>query len=144
MNKMKCPFCKLLENEVSDETFVCQMQSGSLYVHRDQSFRGRCIFILNTHIEDLTQLDIEQFTKFGEEMLIIAKSIKRVFRPALINYAVLGNGIQHLHWHIIPRYEDDSNWGSPPWPHGRKFLTTEEYGELSKMIYADLGRARNG
>lgn len=144
MNKMNCPFCKLLKSEAKDETFVCQMQSGSLYVHRDQSFRGRCLFILNTHIEDLTQMDIDQLSKFGEEMFIIAKSVKRIFHPALINVALLGNGIQHLHWHIIPRYEDDPNWGSPPWPHGDKVLASEEYNELSKMIYSDLGSVRNG
>ena len=143
MNKTNCPFCKLLGKKDNDETFVCQMQSGSLYVHRDQCFRGRCIFILNTHIEEVTHMDMDQFSKFSDEMLIIAKSIKRIFRPALINVALLGNGIQHLHWHIIPRYENDPNWGKPPWPHGHKFLTAEEYNELSRVIYSDLGSVGN-
>lgn len=33
-----------------------------------------------------------------------------------MNYASLGNVVAQLDWHIIPRYEDDGNWGGPPWP----------------------------
>jgi ATP adenylyltransferase len=144
MSNTGCELCKLLENEVDSETFICHMPSGSLFIHRDQSYRGRCIFVLNTHIEELTELPLEQFINFSREMRTIAKSIKTVFNPARINYAILGNAIGHLHWHIIPRYKDDSNLGKPPWPHERRFLKTEEYKDLSTVIARSLGFGDNG
>ena len=29
--------------------------------------------------------------------------------------ASLGNVVQHLHWHVIPRFEDDAHFPAPVW-----------------------------
>jgi diadenosine tetraphosphate (Ap4A) HIT family hydrolase len=44
-----------------------------------------------------------------------------------MNVEVFGNQISHLHWHIIPRYENDRRWGGPIW------TTTEEEMEIINL-----------
>jgi len=36
-------------------------------------------------------------------------------QPTKINLASLGNQVPHLHWHIIPRYEDDPFFPESIW-----------------------------
>ena len=34
--------------------------------------------------------------------------LEKTFKPAHMNYSLLGNYFPHLHWHLIPRYKDKS------------------------------------
>jgi diadenosine tetraphosphate (Ap4A) HIT family hydrolase len=36
-------------------------------------------------------------------------------RPRRINYECLGNVVAHVHWHLVPRYEDDPAPTRPIW-----------------------------
>jgi len=35
--------------------------------------------------------------------------------PTKMNLASLGNQTPHLHWHLIPRFADDSHFPNPVW-----------------------------
>ncbi len=136
---MECRFCELLK-ENNNDTFICKMKHGSLYLNFNQIFFGRTMYIFHQHIEDMTCIDTDNFFEVDKEIITVAKAIKKIFKPQLVNVASLGNHVQHLHWHIIPRYFDDPNWGNPPWPHGEKLLTSSEYRELSRKIQLELKR----
>ena len=139
---MNCKFCDLLK-ENNNETFICKMGYGSLYLNINQIFRGRSIYIFHEHIKDVTFIDIDKFADVDREIIIVSKVLKKIFKPQLMNVASLGNHVQHLHWHIIPRYSDDPNWGNPPWPHGEKILTPPEYKKLTEEIYQELKQSLN-
>ena len=52
--------------------------------------------------------------------------------------ASLGNKTPHLHWHIIPRYEDDNHfpgaiWSAPKKNNSTEFNQKEERDFISKM-----------
>lgn len=130
----ECALCSVVEQAHNDPTYVCRLRTGSLFVNHDQHFPGRCLFVLNQHCEDLGELKGEQFCHYLGEMRVVAKALAGLFHPDLMNYAMLGNGVRHLHWHLIPRYEGDSNWGGPPWPHAESLLTKAEYRELARTI----------
>lgn len=112
-----CIFCELLANAETDPTFIIKLRYGTLFVNRNQHYQGRCLHILNQHHENFHAVDDELFMGFNHEIKMIGKVLHDLFAPDLINYALLGNHIQHVHWHIIPRYKNDSNWGNPPWPY---------------------------
>jgi diadenosine tetraphosphate (Ap4A) HIT family hydrolase len=48
-------------------------------------------------------------------MALVAEAMFRAFRPAKLNYELLGNTEPHLHWHLIPRYRDDPKPKIPVW-----------------------------
>jgi len=42
-----------------------------------------------------------------------AAAVQRAFDPDKINYAVYGDLVPHLHYHIVPKYRDGACWGKP-------------------------------
>ena len=49
---------------------------------------------------------------FSEEP---ADFVAKALQPAKVNLAALGNMVPHLHWHVIPRFADDSHFPQPVW-----------------------------
>jgi diadenosine tetraphosphate (Ap4A) HIT family hydrolase len=43
----------------------------------------------------------------------VARAINAAFAPCHLNYDLLGNGVPHVHTHIVPRYLDDASPGTP-------------------------------
>jgi diadenosine tetraphosphate (Ap4A) HIT family hydrolase len=37
-----------------------------------------------------------------------------------VNVASLGNVVPHVHWHVVPRFHDDSHFPSPVWCAARR------------------------
>jgi diadenosine tetraphosphate (Ap4A) HIT family hydrolase len=75
------------------------------------------------HVAEPTELSREEAIGYWFEVLAVARAIERLYEPAKLNIEILGNGVPHLHSHVVPRYLHDPNPGYPP-----KFLdeVTEE------------------
>jgi diadenosine tetraphosphate (Ap4A) HIT family hydrolase len=43
----------------------------------------------------------------------VARALEAVFRPVKLNLMTLGNGVPHLHTHVVPRYPGDPAPGGP-------------------------------
>ena len=52
---------------------------------------------------------------FSEDLHAAARAVTAVCAPDHVNVASLGNLMPHLHWHIVPRYKSDPQWGRPVW-----------------------------
>ena len=45
----------------------------------------------------------------------------------------------HLHFHLVPKYQDRFEWGTPfAMNPGKTYLTEEEYGDMIEKIKAAL------
>jgi diadenosine tetraphosphate (Ap4A) HIT family hydrolase len=42
-------------------------------------------------------------------------AVRAVMQPDKINLASFGNVVPHLHWHVTPRWADDSHFPAPIW-----------------------------
>ena len=95
-----CPFC---ENRF-EEYKIKRYNYWTLYINYEQPYLGRCNLVLNRHLEDFSQISLQQ----REELWLLLKKLKKIldllFNPDLYNYSSLGNVTRHLHLHIIPRY----------------------------------------
>jgi diadenosine tetraphosphate (Ap4A) HIT family hydrolase len=80
-----------------------------------QFYHGYCLLISRQHAAELFALDPLVRSGYLEEMTLLAKAIHEVFKPHKINYELLGNQVPHLHWHLFPRYLEDSDHLSPVW-----------------------------
>jgi diadenosine tetraphosphate (Ap4A) HIT family hydrolase len=111
----ECSFCALLEAG-DHATRIVEFEHSVAFLTLDQSHPGRCVLILRRHLDHFHELPDELFLAFGREMRRLDAALRRAFEPDRMNHAVLGNRIAHVHWHLIPRYRGESNWGAPPWP----------------------------
>src|SRR5438132_6069866 len=99
---------------------------------------------LKWHDEELYQLTDKNRKSFLEDMSRVAAALAKTFNPDKMNYELLGNGMPHLHWHLVPRYKTDPLWGRPIWTGSvrRKRLARQEYESLVKQVQSHLRQSK--
>ncbi len=133
MNGAHCPLCAPRPTADRFKIEIAQLTVSTLYLDRDQQYRGYSVLIFDPrHATGIEQLTPEEHAAFTGDLHRSAKAIYEAFRPDLMNYASLGNGIPHAHWHIIPRYESDPRWGYPVWA-----TAVEELEAPQKVLLSD-------
>ncbi|MDR1933712.1 MAG: HIT family protein [Spirochaetales bacterium] len=110
MKDTNCRYCTKGEDIAG---IVADLEVSTLYLTKDQSYKGRCILALNDHKTELFQLDPEELQAFSRDMARASKALFEVFRPGKINYAAFGDTYPHVHFHLVPKYEGGKSWGSP-------------------------------
>jgi diadenosine tetraphosphate (Ap4A) HIT family hydrolase len=136
--KPECWICKTLLEPANLIFFESRISVGKL--NPDQFFKGYSFVTLKTHEEELYQMTERSRKHFLEDMSRVATALAKTFNPDKMNYELLGNGMPHLHWHLIPRYKTDPMWGRPIWTGARRRqrLTREEYDGLVKQLQSQL------
>ena len=125
----RCPVCQNIEQIRANNNpfFVKEMKSGYVVVCHHQFYRGYMLFMSKEHKKELHELDMAVRKTFLIEMSLVAEAIYRAFRPRKLNYELLGNTVAHLHWHLIPRYEEEINIRQPIWSVDSKIRCAEKY-----------------
>jgi diadenosine tetraphosphate (Ap4A) HIT family hydrolase len=112
-----CPFCQKLAtlNELPADELVIELPHSAVLLGHWQAYHGYCIVVARRHCREIFELDPVERRSYFEEMCLVARAINECFRPHKLNYELLGNQVPHLHWHLFPRYEDDSETLKPVW-----------------------------
>src|SRR5919109_1812206 len=102
----------------------------------DQLFKGYSFVTLKWHEVELYNLVEKDRKHFLDDMSIVAAALGKALQPDKMNYELLGNGMPHLHWHLVPRYSSDPMWGRPIWAgnRGKKRLSQDGYAQLIAQI----------
>ncbi len=66
-------------------------------------------------LRDLHDLSADDLASATAEIVRASQALERLFQPAKINVAALGNMVPQLHIHVIARFEDDPAWPKPVW-----------------------------
>ncbi|MDH4114713.1 MAG: HIT family protein [Burkholderiaceae bacterium] len=81
----------------------------------DADFPGFARVIWNDHVREMTELDAGSRHCLMQAVFAVESAQRETLAPAKINLASLGNVTPHLHWHVIPRFIDDSHFPQPVW-----------------------------
>jgi diadenosine tetraphosphate (Ap4A) HIT family hydrolase len=65
------------------------------------------------HVAEPTELSDEEAAGFWGEVAHVARGVAARRRPVKMNWLSLGNGVPHLHVHLVPRPADDARAGGP-------------------------------
>jgi diadenosine tetraphosphate (Ap4A) HIT family hydrolase len=114
---MACIACERIERikQKRDPEFVAELPESYVTLADEQAYRGYCILYLKTHEERLEALPLERQVRLWEDVTQVAGALGAEVAPRRINYACLGNFVTHVHWHVIPRHEDDPEPLHPIW-----------------------------
>lgn len=124
--------------------FVRSLQVSSLYLDRNQNYRGHCLLIFDPrHAARIDQLTGTEWSALSRDLYIAESAIFQALSPDHINVESLGNVVPHLHWHITPRYIADDRWGGAIWTSrpeemARKPLMDAEYRQLAEAIDREI------
>lgn len=105
-----CPLCSPVGEKVlfkNDLFRVIQVD--------DANYPGYFRVIVNEHIKEMSQLNLEDQVRIISVLSEIEKIVLEKMKPIKINWAQLGNMVPHLHWHLIARYEDDAAFPDSIW-----------------------------
>jgi diadenosine tetraphosphate (Ap4A) HIT family hydrolase len=90
--------------------------------------------------DELFHLDRDTLQRFTRDVARAAAALQRAFEPDKINYAIYGDLVPHLHYHIVPKYRNGPGWGEPfaLHPPAQNYLAEEGYREIIGAIKAHL------
>ncbi|MBQ7917104.1 MAG: HIT family protein [Firmicutes bacterium] len=134
-----CAYC--MENELLDKfgIKICELPTSKLYLFKEQSHPGRVIVAHKRHIGDMTVLTDEERNAYFADVAQVSRALQAAFHPDKVNYGAYGDTGCHLHFHLVPKYKDEYEWGGVfAMNPGEKTLSDEEYAELIKKIKENL------
>ena len=140
MKDVNCAYCMQGELAAKFAYPICKMDTGFLYVFKEQSHPGRCIVAFKDHKSELTELTDDERNAFFADVSRVAKAIHAIFHPNKINYGAFGDSSGHMHFHLVPKYKDQFEWNGVFQMNPEKtFLSDAEYAGIIQKIKAELG-----
>ena len=86
---------------------IAELSESVVYLHADQFFPGWSVLVLRRHATELFELERARRARLMEEVSDVARALALEFGARKVNYALFGNQLPHVHWHVIPRLADD-------------------------------------
>ncbi len=109
-----CPMCGPGTDETPRGLRVFEGRWADGYIGRYPVRPGYAYVIWKgRHVAEPTELSAEEAAGFWSEVARVAGAVDDEFRPVKKNWLSLGNGVPHLHVHLVPRPHDDIRAGGP-------------------------------
>jgi ATP adenylyltransferase len=135
-----CFYCVKDERLTDLMIKICELESSTLYLFKEQTYRGRCVVAYNGHKSELFDLSDEERSLYMKDVARVAGALSKGFSPDKINYGAYADKMTHLHFHIVPKYENGPAWGTTfeMSPENKVLLKAEEYDQLISKIKENL------
>ena len=93
--------------DVEEDAWGIRVFSGRAvyaYLGRRSALPGYVYAIWSgRHVAEPTELTPTELADYWREVTALGRAVERCFAPAKVNYLTLGNGVPHLHTHVVPR-----------------------------------------
>jgi diadenosine tetraphosphate (Ap4A) HIT family hydrolase len=122
--------------------FIAELPHSACWLLEDQTYRGRTVVWLKEHFDDPVDLPTGLRVSLMNEVMFVAEAIRRAVRPDRLNYTCFGNVVPHVHFHIIPRFKSDPDWGKAPWRENAASLAPADARTLAARIREKLEAVR--
>ncbi len=118
---------------------ICDLGVSQLILFKEQSHPGRCIVAYKDHVSEIVNLTDEERSAFFADVNRAANAIHKAFHPEKVNYGAYGDTGCHLHFHLVPKYQDGFEWGGVFAMNPKQtYLTDAQYAEMIEKIKANL------
>ncbi|MDD4971387.1 MAG: HIT family protein [Paludibacter sp.] len=134
-----CLYCQRNELQKSLMIEMCDLKASTLFLFKEQSLQGRCVVAYKDHVKELFELSVSDRNDFMEDVCRVAAAMQKAFSPAKINYGAYSDKLPHLHFHLVPKYEDGLSYGGTFEMNPQKtYLSEEEYAVIIDKIVTVL------
>jgi ATP adenylyltransferase len=112
-----CIFCTKFQSPDRRGALVLMATAHTVVMLNKYPYNnGHLLLAPKCHENNLSGLSAEQYIDLNETLRRSIQAIREVFKPGGVNVGMnlgkcAGAGIEdHLHWHIVPRWEGDTNF----------------------------------
>ena len=139
-----CPLCRrIVEHRDAASPFVIHEFEHSLFVVGEHQFHeGYAQLWFKRHVREIHELDISLQTALFGELMAATQALVKTFEPWKMNHACYGNQVQHIHWHLFPRYDSRPDHLQHPWLHADEFknhaIEAAQAATLARSIRCNL------
>ena len=107
---MDCPFCN---KNILDKHKIYETDTEYVLCNIRPANKGQCIVIPKNHVSNIRELSKEEAGNLLKTVKFISSRLKEHLNPDGFNYGFnegehSGQTIEHLHFHIMPRFVNDN------------------------------------
>jgi len=133
---MNCELCDEVGGELLWKDGVCRVVRI-----KEHGYPGFCRVIWSSHVREMTDLSDVDRMRLMRVVFAVEAVLRELLQPHKINLASLGNMTPHLHWHVIPRFQDDPHFPQPIWAPYQRAIRSSAAAGLTSKLAAALNRA---
>lgn len=113
-----CVFCDAVSEQPEDEISLVVFKRENIFtvLNLYPYNNGHMMVVPNRHISDLSEITTTEFAEITSQITLSTEALKILYSPHGFNIGAnigkaAGAGIDsHLHFHIIPRWNGDTNF----------------------------------
>jgi diadenosine tetraphosphate (Ap4A) HIT family hydrolase len=129
MNLNSCVLCQPSPHDILWQDDFCRV-----VLLNDADYPAYCRVELIQHIKEMTDLAPTDRARTMKVVFAVETAIREVIQPDKINLASLGNKTPHMHWHIIPRFENDKHFPNSHWGDAQREVVHSALTETQKNL----------
>ena len=126
MSVQECIFCKIIAGQIPC-TKIYENEHVLAFLDIGPISEGHTLLVHKRHTDSVAETTPEILCQIAEVLPALAKAVKNAmdadgYNVLCNNGAAAGQVVNHLHFHIIPRNNDDgifNRWPSFEYPQGR-------------------------
>ena len=138
-NPTACEFCSSPGGPVVWQNDLCRV------VRVDEpDYPGFVRVILRRHAREMSDLEPAEREGLMRVVFEVEAAVRESMGADKMNIASLGNQTPHVHWHVVPRFQDDRHFPTPIWAAPKREAVVpaeriERAGRISQALRARLG-----
>ncbi|MFH1789794.1 MAG: HIT family protein [bacterium] len=108
---MECLFCKIISNQIPSHV-IYEDDHALAFLDIFPHAKGHAVVVPKKHYENMEEMPTEQLEKLIGAIQATMLKVKKALEPTGFNIGIndgksAGQVIPHVHWHVLPRYNDD-------------------------------------
>lgn len=135
-------FSKILSGDIPSYK-VYEDEHTYAFLDISQVSKGHTLVIPKNPAEDILSVNPDDLAKVIQSVQRVAKAIDKAFQPAGINVvqnnrAFADQSVFHIHFHVIPRYENDIDGFGYQWETHADSFDPEAMNQLKAAILKEI------
>lgn len=132
-----CPFCRIVASPRRYEWLVHADEYTVAFFPDEPATLGHTLVVPRRHVSFLWDLDSRQASQCMETILLVSRTIRQALAPNGLNVVqsngdVAGQTVFHVHFHLVPRWPNDSMPGM--WPEETNYSKEEKRTALESIV----------
>ncbi|MDP3142047.1 MAG: HIT family protein [Methylotenera sp.] len=136
MNKESCVLCIPSTHKILWLDDFCRV-----VLLGDTDYPAYCRVELLEHVKEMTDLTPLNRARMMKVVFAVETALRELVNPDKINLASLGNKTPHVHWHVIPRFDNDKHFPNSHWGEVMRESAATPLNELTITLLAEKIKA---